>query len=198
MATEKNPYDRIPEEISNVVSLAPVEESELDATFEVADDGGVIVDFAGEEFTGMLTNAESGETVGDISEQYWKTYGAYPPVELFGYNKNSNAQARDVAASLDEARSKGALQGISMMMGFGMTTIPSIISAGYTLDEGITKTDNVFSKGISQLKEAVSPLLPDFLTDKETVDLSDLPSEAYIPYGKEEEIDKSFLEPCRS
>ena len=46
MATEKNPYDRIPEEISNVVSLAPVEESELDATFEVADDGGVIVDLS--------------------------------------------------------------------------------------------------------------------------------------------------------
>jgi hypothetical protein len=51
MATEKNPYDRIPEEISNVVPMAPVEESELDATFEVADDGGVIVDFASEDIT---------------------------------------------------------------------------------------------------------------------------------------------------
>ena len=51
MATEKNPYDRIPEEISNVVPMAPTEESELDATFEVADDGGVIVDFASEDIT---------------------------------------------------------------------------------------------------------------------------------------------------
>ena len=48
MATEKNPYDRIPEEVSNVVPMAPVEETELDATFEVEDDGGVTVDFASE------------------------------------------------------------------------------------------------------------------------------------------------------
>ena len=35
MATEKNPYDRIPEEISNVVPMAPAEETSLDATFQV-------------------------------------------------------------------------------------------------------------------------------------------------------------------
>jgi len=81
------------------------------------------------------------------------------------------------------------------MLNFGMTTIPNIVSSGYTLtDEGTTKNDNVFSRGMSQFKEAVSPYLPDFFTDKETVDLSNLPSEAYIPYGKEGEIDKSFLE----
>ena len=149
---------------------------------------------AAEEFMMMLHNAKGGETVSDISAQYKEAYGEDPPVESFGYNVTSNAQAKQVADSFDEARSKGALQGLSMMLGFGMTTIPNIVSSGYTLDKGITKTDNVHSKGISQLKEAVSPLLPDFLTDKETVDLSDLPSEAYIPYGKEEEIDKSFLE----
>ena len=49
MATEKNPYDRIPEEVPNVVPMAPVEETELDATFEVEDDGGVIVDFDSED-----------------------------------------------------------------------------------------------------------------------------------------------------
>tara|TARA_R110002020_G_scaffold39146_1_gene116880 strand:+ start:681 stop:833 length:153 start_codon:yes stop_codon:yes gene_type:complete len=49
MATERNPFDRIPEEVPNVVPMVPVEESELDATFEVADDGGVIVDFASED-----------------------------------------------------------------------------------------------------------------------------------------------------
>ena len=151
---------------------------------------------AAEEFTGMLTDAERGETVGDIYMKYEQRYGTKPPADLFGYifGKNSNAQARDVAASLDEARSKGALQGLSMMLGFGMTTIPNIVSSGYTLDKGITKTDNVHSRAMTQLKEAVSPLLPDFLTDKKTVDLSNLPSEAYIPYGKEEEIDESLLE----
>ena len=49
MATERNPFDRIPEEVPNVVPMVPPEESELDATFEVADDGGVIVDFASED-----------------------------------------------------------------------------------------------------------------------------------------------------
>ena len=62
MATEKNPYDRIPEEISNVVPMAPVEESELDATFEVDNDGGVIVDFASEDV--MMEPSE------DIAEWY--------------------------------------------------------------------------------------------------------------------------------
>ena len=49
MATERNPFDRIPEEVPNVVPMAPEKETELDATFEVADDGGVIVDFASED-----------------------------------------------------------------------------------------------------------------------------------------------------
>ena len=62
MATEKNPYDRIPEEVPNVVPMSPVEESELDATFEVEDDGGVIVDFASEDV--MMKPSE------DIAEWY--------------------------------------------------------------------------------------------------------------------------------
>jgi hypothetical protein len=44
MATERNPFDRIPEEETNVVPLGP-EVEDIDATFEVAEDGGVIVDF---------------------------------------------------------------------------------------------------------------------------------------------------------
>ena len=67
MATEKNPYDRIPEEISNVVPLAPIEESELDATFEVADDGGVIVDFASEEVK-MQPSEDIAEWYGDLCD----------------------------------------------------------------------------------------------------------------------------------
>ena len=45
MATERNPFDRIPEQETNVVPLAP-ETEDIDATFEVAEDGGVIVDFS--------------------------------------------------------------------------------------------------------------------------------------------------------
>ena len=45
MATERNPFDRIPEQETNVVPLTP-ESEDIDATFEVDDDGNVIVDFS--------------------------------------------------------------------------------------------------------------------------------------------------------
>jgi len=64
MATEKNPYDRIPEELSNVVPM--VSETDLDATFEVADDGGVIVDFADETEVSMEPSEEISEWYGDL------------------------------------------------------------------------------------------------------------------------------------
>jgi hypothetical protein len=67
MATEKNPYDRIPEEISNVVPMAPAEETEMDATFEVSDDGGVIVDFASEDVM-MEPSEDIAEWYGDLAE----------------------------------------------------------------------------------------------------------------------------------
>ena len=67
MATERNPFDKIPEEVSNVVPLAPTEESELDATFEVADDGGVIVDFASEDVV-MQPSEDIAEWYGDLCE----------------------------------------------------------------------------------------------------------------------------------
>ena len=67
MATERNPFDKIPEEVSNVVPLAPAEESELDATFEVADDGGVIVDFASEDVV-MQPSEDIAEWYGDLCE----------------------------------------------------------------------------------------------------------------------------------
>jgi len=67
MATEKNPYDRIPEEVSNVVPMAPVEKTELDATFEVEDDGGVTVDFASEDIT-MEPSKDIEEWYGDLCD----------------------------------------------------------------------------------------------------------------------------------
>ena len=46
MATERNPYDQIPQEVANVIPMeaTPVSE-EQEATFEVDPDGGVTVDF---------------------------------------------------------------------------------------------------------------------------------------------------------
>ena len=44
MATERNPFNTIPEEISNVVQL-PTEQEEGEPTFELDPDGGVTVDF---------------------------------------------------------------------------------------------------------------------------------------------------------
>ena len=67
MATERNPFDKIPEEVSNVVPLAPVENTDIDATFEVADDGGVIVDFASEDVT-MQPSEDIAEWYGDLCE----------------------------------------------------------------------------------------------------------------------------------
>ena len=67
MATEKNPYDRIPEEVPNVVPMAPVEETELDATFEVEDDGGVTVDFSSEASI-MEPSEDIAEWYGDLCD----------------------------------------------------------------------------------------------------------------------------------
>ena len=46
MATERNPFDQIPQEVANVVPMNPVPTGEeQEATFEVEPDGGVTVDF---------------------------------------------------------------------------------------------------------------------------------------------------------
>ena len=48
MATERNPFETMPEEVSNVVPMADME-STSEATFEVdPSDGGIIVDFSEE------------------------------------------------------------------------------------------------------------------------------------------------------
>jgi len=67
MATEKNPYDRIPEEIPNVVPMVPEEETSLDATFQVDEDGGVIVDFASEDAI-MEPSEDIAEWYGDLCD----------------------------------------------------------------------------------------------------------------------------------
>ena len=65
MATERNPFDRIPEQENNVVPLMS-EQEELDATFEVSDDGGVIVDFS--ENVEMKASEDIAEWYGNMAE----------------------------------------------------------------------------------------------------------------------------------
>jgi len=66
MAVEQNPYEVIPQEAPpNVVPIAP--ETDIDATFEVADDGGVIVDFASEEAV-MKPSESIAEWYGDLCD----------------------------------------------------------------------------------------------------------------------------------
>ena len=67
MATERNPFEKIPQEAPSAVPMAPVEETDLDATFEVADDGGVIVDFASEDIT-MEPSEDLAEWYGDLCD----------------------------------------------------------------------------------------------------------------------------------
>jgi hypothetical protein len=66
MATERNPFEMIPEEVGNVIPMPNMEET-TDATFEVDPlDGGVTVDFS--ESVEMEASEDIAEWYGDISE----------------------------------------------------------------------------------------------------------------------------------
>ena len=65
MATEKNPYDMIPQEGAEIVPINQ-EDNDIPATFEVADDGGVIVDLSGA--TEMEADEEVAEWYGNLAE----------------------------------------------------------------------------------------------------------------------------------
>ena len=67
MATERNPFEQIPQEVSNVVPMAPAEETDMNATFQVEEDGGVTVNFEDEEVL-MEPSEEIAEWYGDLSE----------------------------------------------------------------------------------------------------------------------------------
>ena len=66
MATERNPYDKIPEELANVVPMVP--ETDIDATFEVDTDGGLIVDLSEQTDVIMEPSEEIAEWYGDLCE----------------------------------------------------------------------------------------------------------------------------------
>ena len=85
MATEKNPFERISEEITNVVKMpTPEEMMEGAPTFEMEDDGGVTVDFTGvvemeaeesiQEWYGDLTDTLEDEDKEDIAADVVDNY----------------------------------------------------------------------------------------------------------------------------
>jgi len=87
MATERNPFEQIPQEITNVVPMNPVPvDEEREATFEVEPDGGVIVDFAStvvmeaeapvKEWYVNLAETLDDETLGEISSTVYNSYDA--------------------------------------------------------------------------------------------------------------------------
>ena len=68
MATEKNPFEQIPEEINNIVQMpTPEQMIEGAPTFEMEDDGGVTVDFTG--IVEMEPEESIQEWYGDITDK---------------------------------------------------------------------------------------------------------------------------------
>jgi len=81
MATERNPFDTIPEEVSNIVNLPTPEEAPIgQPTFEMDTDGGVIVDLEGtspemgaeesiQEWYGNLVDTLEEEQLANIANE---------------------------------------------------------------------------------------------------------------------------------
>ena len=67
MAIEQNPFDQIPTEENINVLPEAVEEEDMNATFEIDDDGGVIVDFS--SAVEMEANEEIGEWYDNLAEE---------------------------------------------------------------------------------------------------------------------------------
>ena len=85
MATERNPFEKIPEELANVIPMNPVAlEEEQEATFEVEPDGGVIVDFSStiemeadepiKEWYGNLAEKLEDDELSKIAEDVYHNY----------------------------------------------------------------------------------------------------------------------------
>ena len=86
MAIEKNPFDKIPEEIQNVIPI-PKKIEDTNATFEVEPDGGVTVDFTEvsvemqpepdiEEWYGNMANDMEEEELQEIAATVIDNYRA--------------------------------------------------------------------------------------------------------------------------
>jgi len=81
LATERNPFETIPEEVSNIVNLPTPEEAPIgQPTFEMDTDGGVIVDLEGtspemgaeesiQEWYGNLVDTLEEEQLANIANE---------------------------------------------------------------------------------------------------------------------------------
>jgi hypothetical protein len=93
MATERNPFDMIPETETNVIAMVPEEQSNVSIEIDPSD-GGVIVDFSSEEAV-MEPSEEISEWYGDLSkdldEETLQGISA-DVIENFNADKDSRAE----------------------------------------------------------------------------------------------------------
>ena len=90
-----------------------------------------------ERFDLYLQNAEKGQTLREVMNEYIKDTGASQTeknniLSSYGFSNNENVQATEVAGAMNEARQKGAIQGAGMMFGFGPTTLLDLTTKAYT------------------------------------------------------------------
>ena len=90
-----------------------------------------------ERFDVYLQNAEKGQTLREVINEYVKDTGASQTeknniLSSYGFSDNENVQATEVAGAMNEARQKGAIQGAGMMFGFGPTTLLDLTTKAYT------------------------------------------------------------------
>ena len=90
-----------------------------------------------ERFDVYLQNAEKGQTLREVMNEYIKDTGASQTeknniLSSYGFSDNTNVQATEVAGAMNEARQKGAIQGAGMMFGFGPTTLLDLTTKAYT------------------------------------------------------------------
>jgi|TARA_R110002020_G_scaffold91949_1_gene223052 hypothetical protein len=67
MATEKNPYEKMAEQITNVIPMPTQEQTNEGPTYQLEDDGGITVDFS-EESIEMGASIEIEEWYGNLAE----------------------------------------------------------------------------------------------------------------------------------
>tara|TARA_A100000172_G_scaffold36331_1_gene22043 strand:+ start:30 stop:2531 length:2502 start_codon:yes stop_codon:yes gene_type:complete len=95
MATERNPFDKIPKTTeTNVVAMMPEESANVSIEIDPSD-GGVIVDFSSEEDAVMEPSEEISEWYGDLSEDLDEEELqniAIDVIENFNADKDSRAE----------------------------------------------------------------------------------------------------------
>ena len=123
-----------------------------------------------ERFDLYLQNAEKGQTLREVMNEYIKDTGASQTeknniLSSYGFSDNENVQATEVAGAMNEARQKGAIQGAGMMLGFGPTTLLDLTTKAYTgeRDESGRRDQQGFS---AQVGEAVSKRVGELIPEE--------------------------------